>query len=76
MNNLLHENKFEDQVKNISNFSIMQNISFLSKNIYFFYSWKSIFLKILRIQSAFAGADTTETQICLGKTLGILNVDG
>ena len=66
VNDLRHEIKFEDRVKNKSNFSIMQNIYILNKNVYFFYSWKSIFLRILRIQLRrhfFAEADIKKTDM-------------
>ena len=49
VNDLRHEFKFENRVKNKSNF-FTQNISFLIKNVLFFYSWESIFLRFLRIQ--------------------------
>ena len=36
VNDLRHKNKFENRVKNKSNFFIKQNVSFLNKNIYIF----------------------------------------
>ena len=45
INDLRHEIKFENRVKNKNNFFIKPNISFFLTKI-FFYSWKSIFFKI------------------------------
>ena len=42
VDDLCHENMFENLVKNKNNFFIMQTISFLNENVYIFYSWKSI----------------------------------
>ena len=50
VNDLHYEIKFENHVKDKNNSSIMRNISFLFVNKNIFYSWRCIFLTLLRIQ--------------------------
>ena len=49
-NDLRNGIKFENREKNKNNFFIKQNISFVNKNIIFFYFWKSRFLGFQIIQ--------------------------